>query len=110
MKNAFRVLRDRPTLTLRLTRDSVAAGDDAFAPHERDIEVHSFVGPVALVNHVRSGYLPSVAGSGHAWSCRLNGRLIATIQGNATEIRAKVQRVEYAPENRLHFAYRSASW
>ena len=110
MKQAFRVLQGRPTVTLRLTRDSVAAGDDIHAPHEREVEVHSFADPVALVNHIHPGYLPSVAGFGHSWSCTLNGQRIATIQGNAAGIRAEVQEVRYQDTNHVHFFYTPASW
>ena len=110
MKQAFRVLKERPTVTLRLTRDSVAAGDDVDAPHERQVEVHSFVDPVALVNHLHSGYLPTVAGIGHSWSCKLNGHRIATIQGNGVSVQAEVREVRYEDGNHVHFSYSSARW
>lgn len=110
MKQAFRVLKGRPTVILRLTRDSVAAGDDVSAPHEREVEVHSFLDPVALINHLRSGYLPSVAGTGHSWSCELNGKRIATIQGNGADVRPEVREVSYEDANHVHFSYSSAPW
>ena len=110
MKQPFRILRGRPTVTLRLTRDSVAAGDDVDAPHEREVEVRSFTDPIALINHVYPGYLPSVAGAGHSWSCELNGREIATVQGNDASVRAEVQEVSYEATNHVHFSYSSAQW
>ena len=82
MKKAFEVLRGRPMLHVRMTRDSVCAGDDCDAPHERTVSVHSFVDPSALVSHLASGYLPTVNGLGHTWDCMLNGQLIATISLN----------------------------
>jgi hypothetical protein len=48
MKKAFEVLRDRPKLYIRLTRDSVCAGDDCDAQHEKTVSVYSFVDPTAL--------------------------------------------------------------
>ena len=108
MKQEFRVLAGRRTVTLRLTRDSVAAGDDVDAPHEREIETYSFLDPAALINHVCPGYLPSVAGVGHSWSCVLNGDLIAkvTVEG----VLPKVREMNYGSENHLHFSYTSAPY
>jgi hypothetical protein len=51
---------------LRLTRDSVAAGDDADAPHARDLafpaELRTPEQLQALVAEAASHYLPGVAG------------------------------------------------
>ena len=96
-------------MALRLTRDSVAAGDDGIdAPHEREVEVRSFTDPVALVDHLHPGFLPTVAGLGHSWSCRLNGRPIATIRGNGMSIEAEVREVHYGDANHVHFSYSPA--
>ena len=108
MTRAFRVLAARPTVTLRLTRDSVAAGDDVDSPHGRVVEVHSFVDPVALVDHLRPGSLPSVDGREHSWTCRLNGRPIATVRGNGASTHAEVREVAYEDPNHVHFSYTSA--
>ena len=95
----------------RLTRDSVAAGDDGIdAPHEREVEGRSFTDPVALVDHLHPGFLPTVAGLGHSWSCRLNGQLIATIRGNGASVEAEVPEVRYGDANHVHFSYSSAQW
>ena len=48
------------------------AGDDCDAPHEKTVEVYSFVDPEAFARGISSGYLPSVAGVGHSWTCLLN--------------------------------------
>lgn len=90
-------------------RDSVAAGDDACAPHEQDVEVRAFLEPVAFVNQLYPSCLPHVAGAGHAWRCLLNGRCVATV--TVRGVAAEVPEVEYAREaNHVHFAYLSASW
>jgi hypothetical protein len=60
MKKAFQVLKDRPTVSVVLTRDSVCAGDDCDAPHEKKSVVHSFLDPEALVREVASGYISPV--------------------------------------------------
>jgi hypothetical protein len=45
MRKAFEVLRDRPKLYIRLTRDSVCAGDDCGAPHEKTVSVLLNISP-----------------------------------------------------------------
>ena len=79
------VLRDRPKIEVKLTRDSVCAGDDCDAPHERRVEVYSFVDPEAFVEQFWTGYLPSVNGIGHSWTVSLNGKAIALITTSKIE-------------------------
>lgn len=107
MKRAIEVLKDRPKLNVRMTRDSVCAGDDWDAPHERTVSVHSFVDPTALVSHLSFGYLPTVNGLRHTWDCMFNGHLIASI--SPTDISPKVAEVTYAEANHVHFVYNSAT-
>jgi len=107
MKKAFEVLRDKPKLYIRMTRDSVCAGDDCDAPHEKTVFVHSFMDPTALVSHLASDYLPTVNGLGHTWDCVLNGQRIAIISPN--DISPKVAEVTYAETNRVHFVYNSSA-
>lgn len=71
MKAEFQILNNRPKIPVILTRDSVCAGDDCEAPHEKTVEVHSFVDPEMFAREISSGYLPSVAGVGHSWTCVL---------------------------------------
>ena len=40
MKAEFQVLKARPKIPVVLTRDSVCAGDDCDAPHEKTVEVY----------------------------------------------------------------------
>ena len=61
MKAEFQVLKARPKIPVVLTRDSVCAGDDCDAPHEKTVEVYSFVDSEAFAREISSGYLPSVA-------------------------------------------------
>jgi hypothetical protein len=106
MKKGFQALRDRPTLSVVLTRDSVCAGDDCDAPHEKIISIHSFLDPEALASQASSGYLPSVAGVGHSWICVLNGIKIAEIKSDG--IQPLVREAEFSNDNRIHFVYESA--
>ncbi len=108
MKSAFQVLRDRPQVPVILTRDSVCAGDDCEAPHERKIVMHSFLDPEALAREASSGYLPSVAGIGHSWICVLNDVEIAEIK--TTGIQPLVREVAFGEDNRIHFVYKSATY
>ena len=89
MKKPFQILKDRPKVHVILTRDSVCAADDCDAPHEKSMRVHSFTDPEALAREASSGYLPSVAGVGHSWTCRLNDLKIAEIRTDG--IRALVR-------------------
>jgi hypothetical protein len=108
MKKAFEILKDRPTISVVLTRDSVCAGDDCAAPHERTIRIHSFVDPEALARETASGYLPTVAGIGHSWICILNDIKIAEI--TTTGIRPLVRESVFAEDNRIRFVYRAANY
>lgn len=107
MKAELQVLKGRPKIQVVLNRDSVCAGDDCES-HEKTVEVYSFVDPEAFTRAISSGYLPSVAGFGHSWTCVLNGVRMAevTISG----IQALVRESPFSDENRAHFVYRSATY
>jgi len=106
MKGEYQVLRSRPRLSIILTRDSVCAGDDVDAPHEKLVETHSFLDPVALAVELATGYLASVNGIGHSWECLLNGKRIAVVLPNGTA--TQTADLEYQESNRVHFKYISA--
>lgn len=108
MKLPFEVLKNRPQLTIQLTRDSVAAGDDVDAPHERSVTTYSFTDPDAFIRNLASGYLPAVAGSGHRWECLLNGVCVGSLIGDGVE--RSVDQIEYSQTNRVHFRYRAAAY
>jgi hypothetical protein len=108
MKHPFQVAKNESQIAVILTRDSVCAGDDCDAPHEKTIRTHSFTDPVVLARETSSGYLPSVAGIGHSWICVLNKIQIAEI--TTTEIRPLVQEAKFGDSNRIHFIYRSATY
>jgi hypothetical protein len=108
MKKSFRALKNRPEITIVLTRDSVCAGDDCDAPHETTITIHSFLDSEALAREASSGYLPSVAGIGHSWTCLLNDMKVAEIDRNG--IKPLVREVDYGENNHIHFAYKAASY
>jgi hypothetical protein len=108
MKTAFTVLRDRPTVTVELTRNSVCAADDFDTPHKKQITIHSFTDPVAFAQVTSLDYLPSVSGYGHAWTCCLNGNKIAKIK--TTGIEPLTDEVNYSTENKVHFTYHSSTY
>ena len=107
MKKAFEVLRDKPSISVRLSRDSVCPADDCVA-HEKEVTMHSFTDPEVLAREASSGFLPNVSGIGHTWICELNGIKIAEIKCNG--IRALVREVIYAETNQIHFVYLSAAY
>ncbi len=108
MPKEFIVLKDRSEISVILTRDSVAAGDDIDAPHEKKIKIRSFTDPVALAREASTNYLPNVAGTGHSWICVLNEVEIAEIKTN--EIHSLIDEVRYGDKNNIHFIYKSASY
>ena len=108
MKATFQVLKARPKISAVMTRDSVCAGDDCDAPHEKTIEVHSFLDPEAFANATSAGYLPSVAGVGHSWTCVLNDAKIAEIRVSGIE--PLVRETSFSDENRVHFIYHSTTF
>jgi hypothetical protein len=107
MKAEFQILKARPKIQVILNRDSVCAGDDCES-HEKTVEVYSFVDPEAFAREISSGYLPSVAGVGHSWTCVLNGVRMAEVTSSG--IRALVRESPFSDENRAHFVYHSATY
>ena len=97
-----------PMIDVILTRDSVCASDDSEAPHELLVRVESLADPEILVRRTATGYLPSVAGIGHMWSCHLNNMKIAEITTDG--VQALVSSVEFDETNRIHFVYHSAMY
>lgn len=69
-----------PTMKVHLTRDSVAMGDDADAPHEdiRDLPAEMSVHG-AVTSVVKSGYLAQIAGGKACWILTGDGTSIAVI-------------------------------
>ena len=108
MKAAFDVLRDRPRIAITVTRDSVCAGDDCDAPHGKLLEEYSLLDAAAFAKAVSYGYLPSVAGIGHTWTCLLNDVRIAEISNSG--IQPLVRATPFSDSNRVHFVYHSATY
>lgn len=67
------------SLTLHLTRDSVAAGDDLDAPHEMALLVADDATTEAMVAEILAAdYLPRIAGGKATWSI-VSDRTLAVI-------------------------------
>ena len=107
MKISFQILKDKPTVRLAMTRDSVCAGDDCDAPHDKVLEIPSFLDPEAFARAISTEYLPSVAGSGHTWTCVLNGLKIAVI--GTSGIESLVTETSFEDDNKVRFIYHSAT-
>jgi hypothetical protein len=108
MNATFQLLNGRPKIPVVITRDSVCAGDDCDAPHEKNTEVYSYLDPETFARETSAGYLPSVAGVGHSWTCVLNGVKIAEISHSG--VRATVHESPFAKANHVHFVYHSATF
>lgn len=66
-------------MRLVLTRDSVAAGDDIDAPHQRVLKVADDIDVAGLVTRIATArYLPGIAGGKATWSV-LSRRPLAVI-------------------------------
>lgn len=108
MKKEFTILKNKPNVEIRITRDSVCMADDCNAPHEIKITQSSFIDPEVFIRNIYSGYLPSIAGVGHTWECFLNETLVGIISIN--QIVPRVIHIEYRTENHVHFKYNSATY
>jgi len=108
MNAEFQVSKGRPKIQVVLTRDSVCAGDDCDAPHEKTVEVYAFIDPELFAKTLSSDYLPSVNGIGHTWVCELNGIKIAELASSTT--RALEPECLFSDQNRAHFIYHSAQY
>jgi hypothetical protein len=108
VKTEFQVLKGKRKIPVILTRDSVCAADDCDAPHEKTVEVYSFVDPEAFARAISADYLPSIAGIGHSWTCVLNGVRVAEV--TTSNIRALIRESPFSEENHAHFVYHSATF
>ena len=110
MKRAFQVLRDRPTLTIRVTRDSVCAGDDVEAPNEKLVEVHSFTEPDAFIQAVTTAYgMPLIQGGRAAWVVLLNGDKIGVVAQEWNAPRATKRELQFQESNHVFLRYHAQS-
>ena len=66
-------------MQLRCTRDSVAMGDDADAPHETFIELPDDARVGDLVDWLRARGAPASVVGGSTWSLRVSGRVVAVL-------------------------------
>ncbi|WP_350293003.1 hypothetical protein [uncultured Croceitalea sp.] len=74
---------------IKLTRESVAAGDDINAPHFKEIQIEEDWKIEQILNKVlNSKYLPRILG-GSTWSVAIN-KPIAVISSNYPDFRIKI--------------------
>jgi hypothetical protein len=76
------------------TRDSVAMGDDADAPHETVIELRDGPTVADLVDWLRCRGAPASVVGGSTWALRVSGRVVALLsEGTATSPARRVEPV-----------------
>ncbi len=94
---------------VRLTRDSVCAGDDLDPPHEQQIEVSADSTAVDIINAVlRCGYLPKIAGGKATWVAKCDDRTVAVIAQQWTSPSfLRVQPVLKDSTVSVHFDYQA---
>jgi len=93
---------------VHLTRDSVCAGDDVDAPHERTVQVRAFTDPMEFLDQFSTGYLASVNGVGHSWTAVLNGLTIGKMF--VDRIEPLVSTIDLEADNELFFRYHSSTY
>lgn len=68
---------------ITLTRASVAMGDDADAPHFKEIEIGRHWTILEILNHIMAtNYLPTIGGGKATWSVSINGPIAVLSQEN----------------------------
>lgn len=102
-------------LKLQVTRDSVAMGDDAYAPHFAEFKMSSQALFSEFFHLLRQyGYLAQVQGVNHRWIVKVDGQVVAELVGNQPYPKderllsvplAKFKHLESIP---IHFDYISA--
>ena len=106
MKIGFSILRDRPKITITVTRDSVCAADDVMAPNLKEIVVHSFTEPEDFISAVVSGYdMPQIQGSRAVWEVLLNEQKIGIVAQEWSSPKPTVKQIRLAEHNRVHLRY-----
>jgi hypothetical protein len=106
MKKKFAILKHRPRINIRVTRDSVCAADDVNAPHEKTISLPSFLDPIDFIRELLVLYsLPQISGGSATWTCHLNGRKIAVFAQQWPSPKAIATEMEFLDSNELHFEY-----
>lgn len=99
------------TIRATLTRDSVAAGDDCDAPHERAMSFESGTTVEQAVTAIAaSNYLASISGGLATWVASVDERTVAVIaqQWDRPRMldRFEGRAVPLRTGAKLHFAYR----
>ena len=106
MKKSFQILKSKPKVNIKVTRDSVCAADDCLAPHEKMILTPSFTDPEELAFQVASKYgLPTISGGEATWICIFNGLKIAVLAQQWTSAKALVSQISYEDKNEIFFEY-----
>lgn len=70
-------------IIIQVTRDSVSAGDDIFAPHATTLRAKPDARLSSVVLSFYARYLPRVTGNGHSWTVECAGQIVARSEGNS---------------------------
>ena len=71
---------------IKLTRESVAMGDDINAPHFLEIEINSNWTIMEILKHIyQTNYLPKIIGGKATWSVAINEPIAVITQENPKE-------------------------
>lgn len=93
--------------SVRITRDSVCAGDDLDPPHERSLHLDAGEGVRELVEFVAgSGYLASIAGGKATWVAVADGTPVAVVAQQWTGPRM-LEPIAIKVPAEVHFIYRA---
>jgi hypothetical protein len=99
----------RRLIALRLTRDSVAAGDDGDAPHAADLQVERDAGAVAVAEAIlASNYTAHVPGGATWWLSLGPDRVVFGFRGGRPfflPVAPETHRASAADVDAVHVAY-----
>ena len=105
-------LPERMSKNIIVWRDSVAAGDDAFAPHEKKVKVENDETIESVIEKISAGpYLPSIQGGKATWIVIGKGPLAIIAQQwpkpyYLVEPGAPIENlIEFTNDHQLEFKY-----
>ena len=96
-------------IQVEITRDSVCMADDLH-DNTKTLHLELHLDSSTTIYDIAKGYLPTVAGRGHSWSCFLNGEMVAVVDGNCIKITTLINEPNFASGSKLYFKYHAATF
>jgi len=94
-------------IQVKITRDSVCMADD-MQDNTKILSIEILQDVSQTIYNIAKGYLPTISGRAHSWSCFLNGENVAVIHGNCIKITTLISNLDLTNDSKLYFKYHSA--